>query len=476
MKKIFSTAILFFALFIISASAAEGDYIIKFRKDAPVFFTYSDEAISLGGGMQLVPEETALALKDAGLLEICDPDRIMTYYESTPDDTDYSQQWNLPLIKAEYAWSLKTYGNDVLVGIIDSGLDPDHPDIDYSRVVQGYNFAVDPDDGEYNTKIYDTSDTVGHGTKVSGTIVAKRNNSLGLAGIADKVKLIPLKCADNTGAIYDSTIINAIYAGAGYFGCDVLNISLGMGVTTDSLNAAIKYAIDRGCIVVAAAGNDTAQDPGDHIRYPAGCDGVISVGSTTHQNTRAESSVTNESVFICAPAASIPLLTHDGGYTTAGGTSFAAPQVAAAAAIAKSIDPYLTPTEFALILQNTATLLDDNPERDIEFGYGLLNIEKMVKYMLTDRSVYVSPFDEDTCSVTLFNLTSSDVTASSIFVSNSDGKMVYFDPQTVLIKANNSIVRTLSFEKSGRVKHLLWKTLLSAMPYDSGQYMREMTK
>lgn len=475
MKKLGAIIILIISLFI-SVKAAEGDYIIKFRDDAPVMFMYDDYK-DLGAGLFLVSASQANYLNKAGLLEIYEPDREVTLYD-TPNDIKYAEQWNLSIIKAEAAWSFKTFGNDVLVGVVDSGLCENHPDIDYSRVVEGYNLVAYINKDE--TNLHNTTDTEGHGTMVSGTIIASMNNSKGLAGIADKVKLVPLKCAESNGTPSTSAMILAIVKGADDYGCDVINVSLGFKGESQALNLAVQYALDLGCIVVAAVGNDNSEDPGDHLRYPAACNGVIGVGSTTRTNTRADSSVTNESVFLCAPAASIPVLTNSGSYTTGSGTSFASPQVAAAAAIAKSIDPYITPDEFALLLKNTVTKPTENKDvnyRDNDFGYGILNIENMVKELMKDRTVYVSPFDEETSSVTIFNLTGNPITASSIFALYSyiNDNMTVYDPVTITIPSNDNIVRYFTNSKFGRLKHFLWTSLDSAMPFDN-QYFREMQK
>ena len=150
MKKILFVLALLSAL-IFSANAAEGDYIIKYCADVPMFYSEEDSASSLGAEMFLVSKEKALALKDAGMLEICEPDGEMTYYDVSANDTYYSSQYNLPMIKASYAWSLNTFGDDVLVAVIDSGLAANHPDIDYSRVIEGYNFGAISSDSDYAT-------------------------------------------------------------------------------------------------------------------------------------------------------------------------------------------------------------------------------------------------------------------------------------------------------------------------------------
>ena len=476
MKKILLVLISVFLLFS-SVNAAEGDYIIKYREGTLMFYNSRSDK-SLGAGMFLVDKDRAMALKDAGLLEICEPDSVMTYY-GDPNDTYYSTQWNLPIIKSSYPWSLKTFGNNVLVGIIDSGLCPNHPDIDYHRVESGYNFGAIGSDSDYNTNRLDTTDIKGHGTAVSGIIVAKRNNSVGLTGISDKVTLLPMKVENKLGTIYTSSVINAINAGAGY-GCDIINISLGQKTPDEGLELAIKNALDLGCIVVAAVGNNVSADPGNHLRYPAAYPGVISVGSVTKDFARAQTSVTNESVFVCAPAEEIPLLWNNGDYVSASGTSFAAPQVAAAAAIAKSINPDLTPGQFADILKNTAFRPDADgmgiPVRDNEIGYGILDIEAMVKYMLSGRKTYVSPIDE-TGTATIFNLTDSEIKLSSIFAAYSEGVMADYSEEPITIGAGGFYPHTFTTTASySKIRHFLWNSLESVTPYESGYTPRELIK
>lgn len=484
MKKLFFLLALSFAIFI-SASAAEEDYIIKYNGNAPSFFS-NHNSESFGAGLYVVNKETALTLDEAGFLEYCVPNISLTYFDDMPNDTLYPNQWNLGKINAEYAWSLKTYGNDVLVGVVDSGLDFAHPDIDYSRVVGGWNFGVYNTDPNYDTLKNDLSDTAGHGTMVAGVIAAKRNNQKGICGIADKTNILVLKVADQEGGVSLSSLLNAMVAGAEYFGCDVLNISVGFSFNADVsdeikseiislFNEAVSRVLRCNCIIVAAVGNDIPKDPGDHPRYPAFCNGVIGVGSTTNteNNTIAESSVSNSSVFVCAPGENIPLLTNSHGYANGSGTSFASPQVAAAAAIAKNIKPDLTPSEFASALARTSTDLGDSG-RDIYYGHGLLNTKALVEYLMDGRDVYVSPIDEETSTVTLFNRTSSVVTPSSIFAlySYDAGKMLTYNPQSVTIGANDFVTRTFAFNKSGYLMHYLWNSVSSASVYDSHQYPR----
>ena len=463
-----------FALFT-AANAAEGDYIIKYKESAPVFFSQENTSYVFDG-MYTVSKETAEALNDAGFLEICEPVRTYTLYDSSaPDDTLFSDQWNLEKINADYAWSLKTFGNNVRVGIIDSGLAGGHPDIDYSRVIAGYNCADD------NT---DTTDTIGHGTKVTGIIAAKMNNNKGLCGIADKVQIVPFKIFNAQSGSSDLIIADAIIRAVDDFGCDVINLSLSSPDKSSLLEAVINYALSKGCIVIASAGNnDTPNDIGDHLRYPAAQPGVIAVGSTDNneQNSVSARSVKNDSVFICAPAGGIPVLSISGSsyYTTGSGTSYASPQVAAAAAIAKSIDPFLTPDEFADILMNTAYRPNgentEKPVRDNEIGYGILDIEAMIKYMLSGKSVYISPVDDEINSVTLFNLSDAPLSVSSIFGAYLGGKMADYDHKPITIATGDTYTHTFTSEKTyGILRHFLWKSLESVRPYDNDYIPREL--
>ena len=474
MKKLVCLITLIFALFTV-ANAAEGDYIIKYKENAPMLLSQRN-ASYIFGGMYAVSKETAIALNDAGFLEICEPVITYTLHDtSAPDDTLFPDQWNLEKINADYAWSLKTFGNDVRVGIIDSGLALGHPDIDYSRVITGYNCADD------NT---DTTDTTGHGTKVAGIIAARINNNEGLCGIADKVKIVPFKVFNAQGGSSDLIIADAVIRAVDDFGCDVINLSLSSPEKSSLLDAVINYVLSKGCIVIASAGNnDTPNDTGNHLRYPAAQPGVIAVGSTDNdeQNSVSARSVKNDSVFICAPAGGIPVLSISGSsdYTTGSGTSFAAPQVAAAAAIAKSIDPALTPAEFADILKNTAyrpgATQPNNPIRDTEIGYGLLDIEAMIKYMLDGRTVYVSPYDTDSATVTLFNLTDSPVSVSSIFGAYLGSKMTDFDHKPITLDVGGLYTHIFTSEKSyTKLRHFLWKSLESVLPYENDYIPREL--
>ena len=227
--------------------------------------------------------------------------------------------------------------------MLDSGI-YEHTDL-AENLLPGINFvkpnsvtAADPDD---------LTDTVGHGTKVTGVICAAAN-AKGVVGAAHRAKVLPLKVAGSS-EFKNSYVAGAINR-AIELGVDVISMSFGYNSDTDmasrTVKQAVKNALACNIIVVAAAGND-GNDPvkGSLYAYPASYDGVISVANLTQtSNGYAVSSTSrhNDKVTIAAPGSSIETTSAGGGYAMVSGTSFSAPYVAAVAALAKSADKLTT--------------------------------------------------------------------------------------------------------------------------------------
>ncbi|MBQ3816174.1 MAG: S8 family serine peptidase, partial [Clostridia bacterium] len=165
-------------------------------------------------------------------------------------------EWNLAMIGADTAFALGFRGQNVRVGVIDSGVSP-HP-VFGDKLVGGHNYIADAPDPE------DTSDAYGHGTRVAGLITA----------VAPEAEIVPLKITDS-GSVSTSLLCEAIYGGIDEFGCDVLNLSLGVPSDRESLRQAVAYAAKKGVVVVAATGNDGTGE----IYYPAAYDSVIGVSA-----------------------------------------------------------------------------------------------------------------------------------------------------------------------------------------------------
>lgn len=337
-------------------------------------------------------------------IEHIEPDYDI-YLFDTPNDS-YASAWFMKNIHASAAWETGCHGEDIRIAVIDSGVSK-HNDIT-KNLVEGYNFIN-------NTK--DTTDTYFHGTFVSGIIAAQANNSFALAGLAYNAKIVPLKCFDGENSQL-SYMIKAIYAAVNTYNCKVLNISAGTEQYSSELENAVKYAVSKGAVVVAASGNHDNKKTFNCPYYPASFDCVVSVGSVNQKNNISYFSNYNEYVDIVAPGESIVSLANDSdsGLKQASGTSFAAPFVSAAAAICLNINPDITYSDFLTLLEQASVDLGDEG-KDIYYGNGLLNMENIVDKLLEGKDFFVSPFDfeSDSPSAVVYNNTDSEQNVFSIW-------------------------------------------------------------
>lgn len=302
-------------------------------------------------------------------------DFAQPHYESsvfvTPNDPYYPQMWGLEKISMPQAWDITTGSQNIVVAVIDSGIDMNHPEF-AGRIVGGYDFIQ-------NDAIPD--DELGHGTHVAGTIGAIGNNALGVVGVNWDVKIMPFKiCRADTKCVEaNPAIVQAANAGV-----RVINMSLGTpppGVQPCSqvpkLQEAINYAVSKGAVIVVAAGNNNRDAASVS---PASCDNVITVGATDSSDNRSiwDSSRNLESnygptVEIAAPGTNI-YSTFLGGYKSENGTSMATPHVAGAAALLFAINPSLSPQQvFDCITQNA-----DSISTDKEIGGKRLNVSRVI--------------------------------------------------------------------------------------------------
>lgn len=223
-------------------------------------------------------------------------------------------QWFHETIGSVYAWNAGYTGKGVKVGVIDSGVTKSHSDLS----VASYQVMVSGA-GE--------SDSVGHGTHVSGIIAAKANGAGGV-GVAPGVTLNVYKVSDRSGGVVDSAILSSI-SKAITDGVDVVNISIGGPEYTSAYEPYLKKAYKSGMAIFASAGNDGGQTDS----YPASFDHVISVAATDKANGRANFSNYGPSVDICAPGVDIYSTYKDGEYYSMDGTSMACPVAVGEAAI-----------------------------------------------------------------------------------------------------------------------------------------------
>ncbi len=288
---------------------------------------------------------------------------------AVPNDPDYSQQWALGVLDAPAAWARTTGSDDVVVAVIDTGVDYNHPDLRPNMWTNphevadgtdtsGNGFVDDIRGWDFAGNTNNPRDVTGHGTGVAGVLGAVGNNSFGIAGVAWTVRMMPL--AVGTSNIPAERIVEAIdYAvwqrEAGGQNVVALNISLGgrmPDVERDEetpLFLAVRRARDAGILGVFAAGNNglnndalLAGRPNHFFPSDIDLDNVLSVAGTTFSDSLySTSNYGPESVDIAAPGHTIRTPFPGGGFLNQTGTSFAAPHVAGAVALVHAFNPHL---------------------------------------------------------------------------------------------------------------------------------------
>lgn len=268
------------------------------------------------------------------------------YSVMSVDDPYRASQWGLDVVQADSAWEANSsMGDGVTVAVLDTGIDLDHEDLS-ANITGGYN-AI-------NGGSYD--DDNGHGTHVAGIIAAIPNNGRGVAGVAGHAKLLAVKVMDKDGKGTTDIIAKGVRWAADH-GANIINLSFG-GYDYDELfQQAVNYAYNKGCVVVAAAGNDGV----NKISYPAAFDNVLAVGAVNASDELASFSNVGPKVEVYAPGVNIAstLPNHlkvngAGDYGLGSGTSMAAPFVSGVAALIKSKCPSYGPHQIMYSIVSTA--------------------------------------------------------------------------------------------------------------------------
>lgn len=263
------------------------------------------------------------------------------------------------------AWDSVQGGNKVIVAVLDTGVNRTHEELSSAAILSGYD-AV-------SGKAGINDDISGHGTSVIGFIAATANNGVGFAGVAHGVSILPVKVSAGATTIFSSDLISGIRFAADA-GAKIINMSVGGFSSSYAEQAAVDYAISKGCIMIAAAGNGGALSYGDQKSYPASYEGVISVASCDMQGKRSEFSQYNNMVDVAAPGEDVPLLIPEDGsesYTAGSGTSFSCAFVSGIAALAATKigeDVRFGNNEFLSLIIDTC-----GSSRNNELGYGIIN-------------------------------------------------------------------------------------------------------
>jgi subtilisin family serine protease len=285
-----------------------------------------DSAPITGGLTVDVPAGQADAA--AGALRV---DPAVTYVEpdhighatAAPDDPAYPSQWGVPRARVDAAWTTTHGSAGVVVAVVDTGVTA-IPEL-AGRLLPGHDFV----NGDA-----DADDDNGHGTMTAGVIAAAGGNGVGTAGICWACRILPVKVLDASGSGSYSAIAEGIRYAADS-GAEIINLSLGGADDGQVLRDAVAYAVGKGALVLAAAGNDGSTAP----HYPAAIPAAVAVGASTATDTRYPWSDYGASwVDLAAPGCN-PAPARNGGVGQFCGTSSATPFAAGVAALLASTSP-----------------------------------------------------------------------------------------------------------------------------------------
>ncbi|RIV34356.1 type VII secretion-associated serine protease mycosin [Micromonospora radicis] len=304
---------------------------------------------------------------------------------SSPGEVNTETPWHQRWLAPQRVWPFST-GAQVRVAVVDSGTDGDHPQL-AGRVTAGFDALRGASGGDV--------DCVSHGTAVASIIAADRQDGVGFHGLAPDVTIVPVRVSERnategsgetvTGAVFARAIVRAVDDGA-----DVINMSVTLYRPDPDVERAVRYAVDRDVVLVAAAGNQhqdgTRPDP---VPYPAAYDGVIGVGAVDQSGARIRQSQVGPYVDIVAPGGAVVAATRVRGHAVYDGTSFAAPMVSATAALIRSAEPGLSAKEVTRRILATA----DPARGDASGGYGsgVVNPYRAVTERLTTAKPVTQP-------------------------------------------------------------------------------------
>jgi subtilisin family serine protease len=299
--------------------------------------------------------EAAAALAETGLFENLQKNYVLQA-SRTPNDPQFSAQPNLTTVRAPTAWDQTVGHEEIVIAVVDTGVDAAHLDLE-SKVIGGWNVY----DGNA-----DYSDRMGHGTNVAGVAAASSNNGVGVTGVSWDSPVLAVRAAGADGASTSRHLAAGILWALGN-GARVINVSFAPLHANTTVRAAAQQAYNRGALVVIASGNSGS------LFTAAGYPEALFVGATDDRDAITSFSDRGPYVDMVAPGLQLVTTGMGGAYQYATGTSFAAPMVAGAAALAWSANPDLRPGTIADIL--TATTKDLGASgKDQTYGTGRLDV------------------------------------------------------------------------------------------------------
>lgn len=318
-------------------------------------------------------KELCSKLRATGQVAYAEP-RYIEQPHFTPNDPKFTDgtQWFLNKILAPAAWGITQGDTSVVIGIVDTGVDWDHPDLAANIWLNAIEYSgtagVDDDDNGYVDDIrgwdfgYNDNnpmeDAPTHGTHVAGCASEVTNNGLGGAGIGFKSRLMALKGQSASGLthVYDGIVY------AADMGAQVINCSWGSGGASQFANEIIQYAFGKGCIIISSAGNGGADNIGDDNdaipHYPSDYENVVCVAASNSSDIKTGFSNYGKVIDVIAPGQTIYSTWQNNTYLTTDGTSMSSPITAGVAALVRAVRPSWSTTTIATHLNMTGDNID----------------------------------------------------------------------------------------------------------------------
>jgi thermitase len=387
----------------LKTNAVAGEFVIKFKPGSPAS-EKAGVAQSIGGelsagipqlGVELITvprlrntsdvnaaADTISALQRNPAVEYVEPNYIYTLNNEPvrgtaasgkvfvpmtvnitrfiPNDPARGSQYAWDRIAAYDGWFLGKGNPAVVIAVVDTGIQLNHPDL-HAKLVPGYDFISNDSD---------PSDGHGHGTHVAGTAAAMTNNAIGGAGTCPECRLMPIRVLNDQGSGTLAGVANGIIHAANS-GAQVINLSLG-GPGSSTLENAVNYAWGKGSLLACAAGNDGVSSTDE--AYPAAYANCLAVGATDVDDDDAPYSNWGTWVDIAAPGTDIYSTWIGSSYNTISGTSMATPHVAGVAGLLSAQG--LNNVQSRARLQSTADAIDGT---DVWWSNGRLNLHRALR-------------------------------------------------------------------------------------------------
>ena len=338
-------------------------------------------------------------------------EKIPLYYSQlSPNDSQFPNQWYLEKIGASTAWDYFSTGSNIIIAVVDDAMERYHSDLNPNVWVNPGeipNNGIDDDGNGYIDDVngWDVANNNGtvdpptaasnHGTHVGGISSAASNNGLGIASIGFSCKLMCVKSTNQPPPSISHGYDGILYAANN--GAHIINMSWGGPNASATGQNVIQYALDKGCILVAAAGNSNSST----MFYPAAFPGVISVASTDANDLKSSFSNYGGWVKISAPGSSILSTLPGSTYGNLSGTSMASPLVAGLLGLMKSLNPTMPNADLINCLYSTSDNIDvNNPNYGGFLGVGRINAAKAMECVAAGLSKPpIANFDANTRNI-----------------------------------------------------------------------------